>query len=246
VHRLAVSRHKNGNTAEAVPALEKSLRMHEQNCGPESPQMAALLLEIGCIYRDQGDYDRAKECLGRCLSIQEKRFGLDSPEALSVMQQLAGCYEDSGDQNGAAEQYERCLMLKLRSLGVEDVQEVALMQYSLANLHTGWGNLPRARELMMECIAAFSRDGGARLAVTHEMLAQIEQRSGRFHAALKELEQAGAVWEHCGPSNYAELIVNLNGRADILDQLRKTKEANFLRETAASLDASHTVHAQSA
>ncbi len=208
--------------------------------------MATLLFEIGCIYRDQGDYERAKDCLKRSLRIHENQFGPDSHEALDVLQKLAGCYEDSGDLDGAAEQYERCLMLKLRKLGVKNIEEVALTQYSLANLHTGWGNLPRARELMTDCIGAFRRDGGPRQAVAYEMLAQIEERSGRFHGAIKELELAAKVWEKCGPSRDLELIRNLNYRADLLEQLRKSKEASWLRETVAALEAEMSVQAQSA
>jgi len=244
VHRLAVARHKSGYTQEAVPALEKSIQLHEQTCGADSPEMATLLYEIGSIYRDQGDHERAKDCLRRSLRIQENHFGPDSPEAVEVLQRLAGCYEDSGDLDGAAEQYERCLMLKLRKLGIKNIEEVALMQYSLANLHSGWGNLPRARELMTECIAAFRRDGGPRQAVAHEMLAQIEERSGRFHSAVKELEAAAKVWEKCDRS--AELIRNLSYRADILEQLRKFKEASWLRETVTALEAETTAQAQSA
>jgi tetratricopeptide (TPR) repeat protein len=246
VHRLAIARHKNGSTEEAVPALEKSIAMHEKTYAPEGPEMASLLHEIGGIYFDQGDFERAKECLRRSLRIREKISGADSPEALEVLQKLATCYEEAGDLDGAAQQYERCLALKQRKLGVKNIEEVAVMQYSLANLHTGWGNLPRARELMTECIGAFRRDGGPRLAVAYELLAQIEERSGRFHGALKELESAAKVWEKCGSARQTEVIRNLHYRADILEQLRKLKEASWLREMATTMEAESSVHAQTA
>jgi tetratricopeptide (TPR) repeat protein len=246
VHRLAVARHKSGYTQESIPALEKSIALHEQTCGTDSPEMGTLLFEIGCIYRDQGEHERAKECLRRSLRIQETQVGPDSAEAQQVLQKLAGCYEDAGDLDGAAQQYERCLMLKLRKLGVKNIEEVALMQYSLANLYTGWGNLGRARELLTECVGVFRRDGGPRAAVAYEMLAQVEERSGRFHGAVKELEQAAKVWEKCGPARQPEVIRNLNYRADILDQLRKSKEAGWLRETAMLLEAQSGSQAQTA
>ncbi len=246
VHRLAIARHKNGLIEEAVPALEKSIAMHEQTWGTDGPEIASLLYEVGGIYFDQGDFERAKECLHRSLRIRERMAGADSPEALEALQKLATCYEEAGDLDGAAQQYERCLMLKLRKLGVQNIEEVAVMQYSLANLHTGWGNLPRARELMTECIASFRRDGGPRLAVAHELLAQIEERSGRYHGAVKELENAAKVWEKCGPARQTETIRNLQYRADLLEQLRKVKEASWLRETAAMLEAQSTTHAQTA
>jgi tetratricopeptide (TPR) repeat protein len=130
VHRLGVARHKMGHVEEAVPALEKSIRLHEQSYGAESRELASLLLEVGTIYRAQGEHQRAQDCLRRALRIQEKEYGSDSQEAGVVLQQLAGSYEDAGDLDSAAAQYERCLMLKMRKLGVQNLEEVANMQFS--------------------------------------------------------------------------------------------------------------------
>ena len=43
VHRLAVARHKIRFPRDAGPALEKSIRLHEQTFGPTSREMATLL-----------------------------------------------------------------------------------------------------------------------------------------------------------------------------------------------------------
>lgn len=233
VHRLAVARHKLGNHQDALPALEKSVAMHEQSWGADSIEMAGLLYEAGCIYRAQAEHEKAQDCLRRSLRIHEQTYGALSTESGAVLQQLAGSYEDSGDLDKAAAQYERCLMLKLREIGVQHLEETAMLQYSLANLHAGWGNLPRARELMSDCIGSFKRDGGSRLAVAYEMLGQIEERSGRYHSAIRELENGGKVWEKIGRNT--ELANNLNYRADLYEQLRKFKEANYLRDRASAL-----------
>lgn len=248
VHRMAVARHKLGRASEAAPALEKSIQLHEQTYGPESRSLADLLQEAGTIYRAQGEHERAQECLRRALQIHEREFGPDSAEAFGDLQQLAGSYEDSGNLDAAAAQYERALTLKMRRLGVQYIDDVAVMQFSLANLHLGWGNLARARELLSDCIGTFRREGGARLAVAHELLAQIEERSGRFHSALKELDAAGKAWEKA--SRTTELVRNLQYRVDLLEQLRKTREAGYLRERITALEAGAEqdpgIHAQTA
>ncbi len=230
VHRLGVARHKNGHLEEAIPALEKAVKLHEDAYGENHVVTGDLLSEVGRIYRAQGNHDKSQAYLRRALRIHEAEYGPDSPQALADLQQLAGSLEESGDLDAAAAQYERALLMKLRKLGVGNLEEVAEMQYSLATLHVGWGNLSRARELLSECIGAFRNRGGARLAVAHEMLAQVEERSGRFHMTVRELEEAAKVWEKCGKSRMPELIRNLEYRADLLDQLRKAREANWLRE----------------
>jgi hypothetical protein len=70
--------------------------------------------------------------------------------------------------------------------------------------------------------------------VAHETLAQVEENSGRFHDAARELDRAGKVWEKC-PGRTAELAANLEYRAELLDQLRRKREAAWLRERASSL-----------
>ena len=86
----------------------------------------------------------------------------------------------------------------------------------------------------MECISTFKRQAGPRCAVAMETLAQVEELSGRFQEAVRELDRAGKVWEKC-PDRSAELAANLEYRAELLDQLRKKTEASWLREQAARL-----------
>ena len=228
-----MSRYKEGNSADALPALQKGLDLHEQAYGTEHEETNRVLSELGAIYRAEGMHQEAQCCLRRALRYHQSTFGSDDPRAIRDLHQLAGSLEESGDTEAAAREYERVMELKHRLLG-GDMDEVGEMQFSLASLYMGWGNYPRARELLLECIGTFRRKGGPRLAVAYELLAQSEEFSGRFHDAVRELDRAGKVWEKCGNRN-AELAANLEYRAELLDQLRRKREAAWLRERAASL-----------
>jgi len=233
VHWLGVARFNNGRLEEAIAPLEKSLALHEANYGPDHLITAARLSEIGRIYHAQGDHQKAQECLRRSLRVHSAEYGPDSPRAVADLTALASSYEQSGNLEAAAAEYERALMLKHRKLGVFNLDEVAEMQFSLALVYMEWKNFSRARELMSECIATFRRAGGPRLAVAFETQAQLEEQSGRYFDAVRDLEFAGTAWRKCG--RYAELIHNMEYRADLLSQLRKTREANWLREQAAAI-----------
>ncbi len=233
LHQLGMSRYKEGNSADALPALQKGLDLHEQAYGTEHEETNRVLSELGAIYRAEGMHQEAQCCLRRALRYHQSTFGSDDPRAIRDLHQLAGSLEESGDTEAAAREYERVMELKHRLLG-GDMDEVGEMQFSLASLYMGWGNYPRARELLLECIGTFRRKGGPRLAVAYELLAQSEEFSGRFHDAVRELDRAGKVWEKCGNRN-AELAANLEYRAELLDQLRRKREAAWLRERAASL-----------
>lgn len=233
VHWLGVARHHNGRVEEALQALDKSLALHEDNFGPDHLVTAERLSEMGPIYSARGQHTKAQECLRRALRVHALEYGRDSQEAFQDQAALAGSLEASGDLEAAAAEYERALVLKQRKLGATNLEEVAEMQFSLANVYVEWNNLSRARELLIDCIGTFRRGGGPRLAVALETQAQLEERSGRYFDAVRELEKAGTAWRKSG--RIAELVHNMEYRADLLEQLRKTKEASWLREQASLL-----------
>lgn len=233
VHRLGIARFKNGGSDDALPALQKGLELHEQAYGAEHEETARVLSELGAIYRAAGSYEDAERCLRRSLRFHQHQFGSEDSRAVQDLHQLAGVLEESGDTEAAAAEYERVLSMKERTVG-RDPEELSGMQFSLAGLYIGWGNYPRARELLTECIGTFKRKAGPRLAVAYETLGQVEELSGRFHDAVRELDRAGKVWEKC-PGRDVELAANLEYRAELLLQLRRKREASWLREQAATL-----------
>jgi tetratricopeptide (TPR) repeat protein len=234
VHRLGMIRHKNGQIDGAVQALAEAVTIREKVHGEEHLETAHQLTELGVVYRAQGNHAEAQRCLRRALRIHERECGVDSPEANRDLHQLAGSLEDAGDIDGATAQYERALGLKLRIVGA-DLDDVAEMQAGLARVFMKWRNYSRARELLMEAIGTFKRTRGARLAITYETLAEVEENSGHCREALRELIQAGKVWESIQTEHAAELIRNMEHRAELFVQLRQDKEAAFLREKAAAL-----------
>lgn len=233
VHWLGVARYHNGRLEDAIPPLEKSLALHEATYGADHLITAARLSEIGRIYHARGIHEKAQECLRRSLRVHSAEYGPDSPQALADLTALANSLEQSGNLEAAAAEYERALVLKQRKLGVFNLEEVAEMQFSLAQVYLEWNNLSRARELLGECVSTFRRAGGPRLAVALETQAQLEEQAGRFFDAVRDLEFAGTAWRKCG--RIAELIRNMEYRADLLAQLRRNREATWLREQAAQL-----------
>jgi cytochrome c556 len=235
IRRMAHAQLSSGRVEEALATLNKAIAFREKTHGANHEQTADLLAEVGKMCLERGDHPRAQDYLRRAMHAHEAGCGEDSAQAYQDVQQLARSFEETGDVESAAAQYERSLGLKLRKLGCGNIDEVAEMQFHLANLYLGWGNTSRARELLSDCIGAFQRTGGPRLAVAYETLAQVEEKMGRVSFALEELEKACNVWDKCGSERVRELSQNLEYRADLLDQLRQRVEANWMRKKAAEL-----------
>jgi tetratricopeptide (TPR) repeat protein len=236
VHRLGIARHQQGRSDDAIPTLEKAVALHEASYGPEHRETGDQLTALGAVHRAQGNHKEAQQYLRRALKIHEKTCGIQSPEAIQDLHHLAGSLEESGDLEAAAAQYERALSFKNRIIG-GDLNELAQMQFGMAGLHIKWQNYSRARELLMEAVGGFKRKGGVPLAVGYETLAFVEEYSGRYTDAVKELERASLVWDTLKPERLPELIRNLEHRAELLEMLRKKGEASWLREKVARLTA---------
>jgi tetratricopeptide (TPR) repeat protein len=234
VHRMGMVRHHTGRGGEAIPMLEKAVALHEQSFGPDHVETANQLTSLGAVHRAHGNHEEAQKCLRRALKIHEGACGLQSPEAIQDLHHLAGSLEESGDLAGAAAQYERALLFQHRAIG-GDLDEEAELQFGMANLYINWQNYSRARELLLECVAMFRRKGGVRLAVGYETLAYVEECSGRYAEALRELQLAAKVWETLRPERLPELVRCLGHRADLLELLRRKGDAERVRERIASL-----------
>jgi tetratricopeptide (TPR) repeat protein len=234
LHCLGLLRQRQGRLREAVELLAQSAAIHEKTLGESHLATAHRLSDLGAVHYALGNQAEAQRCLRRAIRVHEQQSGLDSPEAAADLQMLTESLEASGDIDGAAAQFERVLALKLRVVG-QDLDTVADAQWELARRYLGWRRYSRARELLMEAVGTFKRKGGARLASGYEVLAQLEEDTGHYHEALRELARAGKVWESVKSEHVAELIQNLEHRVFLFDLLRQHKEAAFLREQAAAL-----------
>ena len=233
-HRLGLLRQRQGRLQEAADLVAASAAIHERVLGENHASTAHRFSDLGAVHYAMGNHAEAQRCLRRAIRVHEQQNGLESPEAVADLKMLTESLEATGDIDGAAAQFERVLTLRLRTVGM-DMDTIAEVQYQLALRYRGWRRYSRARELLMEAVGTFKRTGGARLARGYEALAQIEEDTGHYHEALRELARAGKVWESVKAEHVTELIRNLERRVFLFDLLRQHREAEYLREQVAAL-----------
>jgi tetratricopeptide (TPR) repeat protein len=234
LHRLGLLRQQRGELHEALQLLAESAAIHERVLGESHVATAAQLSDLGALHHTLGNHAEAQRCLRRSIRVHEKEHGLESPEAAADLQMLTASFEASGDIDAAASQLERVLALKLRSVGM-DLDTLAATQWELGTRYMSWRRYSRARELLMEAVGTFKRTGGARLAEGYEALGQLEEDTGHYHEALRELARAAKVWESVKSEHVEDLIGNLQHRMFLFDLLRQPREAAFLREQVSAL-----------
>ncbi len=234
LQRLGLLKQQNGDLIEAVQLLAESAAIHEQVLGESHAETAHRLSDLGAVHHALGNHAEAQRCLRRAIRVHEKEHGLESPEAAADLQILTASFEASGDVDAAASQLERVLAQKLRAVGM-DLDAIAEAQWDLAMRYMGWQRYSRARELLMEAVATFKGSGGARLAKGYEALGQLEEDTGHYHEALRELAKAAKVWESVKSEHAEDLISNLKHRVFLFDLLRQHKEAAYLQDQLSAL-----------
>ena len=193
-HRLGLLRQRQGKLPEAVELLTASAAGHEQVLGANHSSTANGLSDLAALHLAMGNHGEAQRCLRRSIRVHEQESGVNSPEAVADLTTLTESLEATGDIDGAAALWERVLGLKLREVGM-NLDTVADEQWQVALRFIGWRRYARGRELLMEAVGIFKGSGGARLARGYETLAQLEEETGHYHEALRELARAAKVWE---------------------------------------------------
>ena len=77
-----------GRYAEAEPLYKRALAISEKAIGPEHPDVAASLGNLGKLYQAQGRYAEAEPLYNRALLISEKVLGADHPKTTTLRSNL--------------------------------------------------------------------------------------------------------------------------------------------------------------
>jgi tetratricopeptide (TPR) repeat protein len=92
LNREAMDLYRAGKYDRAVVVAQKALQVAEQNVGPDHPDVATSLNNLGELYRTQGDYAKAEPLYKRSLAISEKALGPDHPSVATSLENLAALY----------------------------------------------------------------------------------------------------------------------------------------------------------
>jgi len=87
---------EQGKQPAALPFLDRSLSVFQQQLGPQSLKSAAVLCMIGDVRRSQKDWAQAETPLRQCAEIREANGGVVNPELAEALFGLAVVYEKQG------------------------------------------------------------------------------------------------------------------------------------------------------
>ena len=225
--------YKGAKFTESRTIYERALRIDEIAYGPDHPNVATIVNNLGRVLQKIGDLPRAQAHFERALRICEKIYGLDDPTVAAIVNNLGSVLRDLGDLPGAQAYYERALKIAEAAYG-SDHPNVAMIVNNLgralhdrSDLRGAQAHFERALKIAE---AAYGPD--------HPNVAMIVNNLGRVLATLDDLpeaqvhlERALRIDEKIYGLDHPEVAVDLNNLGRVLHARRDLRgaQAHFER-----------------
>ncbi len=189
-----------GDSAGARAMLERARGVFESNKETGTLEFAALLNNLGQVYRRAGAFEQARERLEQSVAIRETLLGSQSPmhpQLATGLSGLAGLYQEMGEFDRAEPLHRRLLAAYEASLGPSH-PTVATVLTNLAMIRALRDDPTEAEALFLRAVRIRESALGPRhtdVASTLEKLAVFYQIAGRPAEAVRALERSMDILE---------------------------------------------------
>lgn len=191
-----------GDYAGSIRQLEKARALAER-IDPRQPDYRTLA-NLGGVYRDMGDCERAQPLLRRAADLAERKFGPNHPHVAGLSLNLGLCLSDLGRYEEASRSLESALAIREKLLG-PDHPDVAGALVGIGGNWIGRGDPARAHAVLERALAIYETreprtpEGWA---MAHHKLGDADRALRRYEEALEHERQAIRLMEEVlGPES---------------------------------------------
>jgi tetratricopeptide (TPR) repeat protein len=210
-----------GDYQKALLLHQRALEIREKKLGPEHPDTAASLNDLGMLYDAMGNYQKALLLYQRALEIREKQLGPEHLDTATSLNNLAGLYRDMGDYQKALPFLQRALEIHEKQLGPEHPY-TAISLSNLATLYYSMGEYPKALPLYQRALEIHEKQLGPEhpyTAISLNNLALVYDGMGEYPKALPLLQRALEINGKQLRPEHPATIRSLNNLAVVYDNM---------------------------
>jgi len=227
LRNTATVRWRQGRYDEALPLLEKSLRLYERALGVDHPRVLEVQGSMGAMYASTGQIDRALEILEAILPRLQDLLGPEHPTVAALHQNLGAALDAAGDQARSTEHYRSAVAIFERTVGPDHPS----MGAALSNLGTAFfygGRLEEAAETYARALkikeAAFGPEHVS-VAVTLNNLGAVTNELGDPERALELHLRAFEIRKNALGTDHPEMGQSETNIGLVLHALGRDREA---------------------
>ena len=206
----------------------------EKVLGPDHPQVAIGLKNLGVLYDEQGKYAQAEPLYKRSVAIVEKVLGPEHPDVAQGLNNLAVFYDEQGKYAQAEPLYQRSLAIREKGLGPEH-PDVAQSLNNLAALYDAQGKYAQAEPLFKRALAIREKVLGPehpQVAIGLNNLALLYFNQGNYAEAEPLYQRRLAIDEKVLGPEHPSVATSLNNYAALLREVNREAEAEELEARA--------------
>ena len=226
---------RRGKLKEAQTRYERSLVIARRD-DPNSEAVLITLSQLGTLYKDQGQLDKAAKALEEALAAAEVHFGKGTPEVANRSNDLGNVYRTQGRLEDAKRLYDQALTIRIAALG-PDHPNVGTSYNSLGTFYADSGDLEKAQSYYEKAIATWEKTYGKDSPDLYPSLlnlGQVRASRGDLAGARRDLERGRALVEAARGPDYPDVATALANLASLADtEHRHTDALELFRKALA-------------
>jgi len=202
--RVAQYQHVRAQFTVACDLTQRALAIEEAVYGPEHPEVAITLTNLGIVQLELGKLEAARVTLQRALAIREGVYGREHPEVAITLGNLGIVQQQLGEFEAARVSQQRALTIKEAVYGPEH-PEVAITLTNLGRVQRQLGEFEVARASLQRALAIKEGVYGREhpdVAITLTNLGDVQRQLGELEAARACITRAAGIFERrLGPDH---------------------------------------------
>ncbi|KAK6166073.1 hypothetical protein SNE40_022850 [Patella caerulea] len=221
---------KTGQNNAADKLQRRTLHLEELALGPESPDLARTLNELGVLYYLQNDWETSESFFKRSIEMRENLLGKDHLDLAQSLNNLAALYNDKKIFDKAEPLYERALQIRLKHLSPDSAGVSGIVRH-LSMLYRKQNKFDKAEPLYKQAVDIREKSFGANhpsVATALVNLAVLYSQQNKYSDAEPAYERALKIYEESLGPHHARVAETLRNLA-----VMKYEQKDF--ETAAKL-----------
>ncbi len=208
-----------GANGKAAALWEKVLAWRQKALGPDHPDTATSLTNLGLLYVKERAFARAERLLVRALAIRTRILGPDDPLTALSLNNLAWLSFNQGRYAKAEPLYRRALAIAEKALGPEH-PGLALGLTNLGLLYNAQGAYAKAEAVYRRALAIREKALGPDhpdTATSLNNLAALYINQGRYAEAEPLLRRTLAIKQKTLGDDHPDTATSLNNLAALLE-----------------------------
>ncbi|KAF8469702.1 P-loop containing nucleoside triphosphate hydrolase protein [Kalaharituber pfeilii] len=215
---------------EAEEVYNVLLVRSEQLLGIDHLDTLNAVNNMGNVFLQQGQHNKALEWYERALAGREKALGTDHPDTLAVVYNMACVFYGQGQYGKALEWHKRALAGEEKTLGADHPDTLTVV-YNMACLFHQQGQYNKALEWYERALAGEEKALGAdhpNTLMTVNEIATVFYQQGQYNKALEWYERALAGRKKVLGEDYLDTLTTVNYMAHLSKAMGKSEDVDMV------------------